>query len=131
MSITDLLILIAEILGGSFAATVLLYVGFFFYASAWARWDYLNIYDKIVAGTGIAIFGLFDVAFNITVGSLYYWDLDILHGRDWKKPLNWTFSTRSCVWWDQTKDKHRKHRADIIADNLNRVVPDHIGKLTD
>ena len=103
---------------------VFLYVGFIFYAGAIQCWSRLFWYEKSLVGLCVIVFGIFDVLFSQTYGILYYDDFTLTHG-DWKKPVGYTFSSRTQYWKDNG-DGINEERAVIVATELNRVVPNHI-----
>ena len=103
---------------------VFLYLFFFFYASACTSWHVLPLPNRVAVGAVIAVFAVFDIVFNLTWGSLYYLDLNILHGASIFDVFAWTFSDRSCYWIHQSG--WRAEHAQLIADELDPIYPGHI-----
>lgn len=104
---------------------VFLYLFFFFYASAVRHWKKLPLLNKVVVGSVIVVFAVLDVAVNLTWGSLYYLDLNVLHGAPWWSVRAWTFSDRSCYWFNDLCG-WRYRNAKLIADELDPIYPGHI-----
>lgn len=100
-------------------AMLLLY-GFVFYAGALQAWPRMRMGWKLLVGVGIAVFGLVDVLWNVTLGSLLYLEPPF-------RNRAYTFSQRTQHWYHQTG-----WRRDYVlgAANwtslLNSVVPGHI-----
>jgi hypothetical protein len=95
---------------------VLLYLGFFFYASAMQHWRELPLFNKVVVGLVVLVFGALDIVFRFTWGAIYYLDVNPRNG--------FTFSALSCYYFRDSG--WRKHRAEVISNELNLIYAGHI-----
>jgi hypothetical protein len=99
---------------------ILLLYGFVFYAGTLQAWPRMHVGWKLPIGVGVAFFGLVDVLWNVTLGSLIYLEPPFLH-------RTYTFSQRTEYWYHAGG-----WRRDYLfgaanwASLLNSVVPGHI-----
>lgn len=77
-------------------------------------------------GTEVSFFGIFDIALNVTWGSLYFLELPFSHriGNNWWN-RDWTLSQRTEYYCNTVADS-RNERATKLGLQLNKIVPGHI-----
>lgn len=94
--------------------------GFVFYAGALQAWPRMHVGWKVPIGAAVAVFGLLDVLFNTTLGSLIYLEPPF-------RNKTYTFSQRTAYWYHQSGwRKDYLLGAANWASLLNSVVPGHI-----
>lgn len=94
--------------------TYLLFLGFLMYAAVAQSWTRLKIGIKILLAPALLFFGAIDVAYNILVGSILFWEF----------PPCWTFSQRCSI---HLYDKGIRGKiAGAFSVPLNAVLKDHI-----
>jgi len=103
---------------------VLLYLFFFFYASAVRHWRRLPLLNRVPVGLVVAAFAVLDIVINLTWGSIFYLDANVLHGAPWWSVRAWTLSDRSCYWFHRSG--WRRERARFVAAQLDLIYPGHI-----
>ncbi len=94
--------------------TYLLFIGFAMYASIIQAWNKLKIGIKIIYAPVLIIFGLADILFNLTIGSLLFWE----------RAYTYTFSQRLCSHLNDVGWKG--HLAGAFSVPLNAICPGHI-----
>ena len=100
-------------------STWLLLQGFFFYAAALQAWGGMKWYVRVITIPALAVFGAFDIVFNVFIGSIIFVELPFVRGLP-----DLTFSQRCCYWYKQSG--WRKSIADFVASILNEISPGHI-----
>jgi len=105
-----------KILIAAFFWTYVLFIGFFFYAAALQAWNRLKIGIKILVAPALCVFGVIDIAFNVVVGSIIFWELPFVHGL--------TFSQRCS--YHLTTPGYKGKVAGAFSVPLNAVLPGHI-----
>jgi hypothetical protein len=94
--------------------TYALFVGFAAYAAIIQAWSKLKIGIKILYIPVLLVFGLSDVLFNLTIGSVLFWE----------RAYTYTFSQRLCQHLNDTG--WRGHLAGAFSVPLNAIYPNHI-----
>ena len=102
------------------ASPWLMLVGFTMYAGCLNAWhpDLPN-WVKAFLLPPLLVFGAFDVAFNIVIGTpLFLFEPPFIHGN--------TFSQRCCYWFNQKDAGWKNEVANFFAWLLNKFNPNHI-----
>jgi hypothetical protein len=95
-----------------------LFYGFVFYAGALQAWDRALIGQKIILAPPLVFFGLLDVVFNVTFGTIMFLELPSFHLI--------TFSKR-CEF-HMADNNWRGSIAGAYCFLLNTFIPDHCQK---
>jgi len=112
--VAELTELLYQVTVHSLALTYTTFLGFMVYVSAKQSWDRLKFGIKLLLLPAITFFGILDVLFNATVGSLLFLAL----------PRELTFSQRLNHY--VTTQGWRGSVARAFAVPLNAISPNHI-----